>query len=59
MNNQTYTAEQVKDMLGKSMAQFQKSMVQIIRECAEHETYAGLNAHDALQKVANRLEKLK
>jgi len=59
MNNQTYTGQQVKEMLAKSMVQFQKSMVQVIRECAASSKYRDMNPQDALNLVADKLEGLK
>lgn len=59
MTEKTYTAKEVKEMLGKSMNAFQSGMIQIIREYAVHSKYSELKGKDALSQVADKMEDLK
>ncbi len=59
MTEKTYTGQQVKEMLGKSMKEFQRSMIGLIRECSNHPRYCDLSGKEALQKVADKLEELR
>ena len=59
MTKPTYTADQVKKMLGDSMDAFSKGMIDLIRECAAHPKYKNMMGEDALKAVADKLEILK
>lgn len=58
MTEKTYTAEQVKTMLGDSMEKFRGAMIDLIREAARHPRYRDLKGGEALEKVADKLAEL-
>lgn len=58
MTEKTYTAAQVKEMLGASMDKFRSSMIDLIRECGRHPQYRDLKGGEALEKVAGKLAEL-
>lgn len=59
MSEKTYTGDEVKAMLAKSMLTFQTSMIGLVRECARHREYRDLTGQEALNKIANKLGGLK
>jgi hypothetical protein len=58
MSKNTYQADEVHNMLKQSMDVFKKQMILLVRECAVHRTYRDLTGQEALNKIAERLEKM-
>lgn len=59
MAQTTYTADQVKKMLAESMNEFSKGMIALIKDCAKSPNYQKMTSAEALNLIADKLEKLR